>query len=136
LIELVLRIGFSLLVVLGLMWGLAKLARRPLSGHRGGGVLSVLYRQQLGRSSSVAVVRVADKAIILGVTDVQVSLLGETDLLAFTDEALAPSEHRDAVPLDGRVPDDRLPGRLEGSVLSARTWRSTLNFLRERTARH
>jgi flagellar protein FliO/FliZ len=136
LIELVLRIAFSLLVVLGLMWGLAKLARRPLTGNRGAGALSVLNRQQLGRSSSITVVRVADKALILGVTDTQVSLLAETDLLAFTEESLAPSEHRDAVPLEGGVPDDDEPGRLDGSVLSPRTWRSTLDFLRERTARH
>ena len=134
-IELVPRIAFSLLIVLGLMWGLAKLARRPLSGHRGGGALSVLNRRQLGRSSSIAVVRVADKALILGVTDTQVSLLGETDLLAFTEEALVQPEHRDSVPLEGRVLDDRSPGRLDGSVLSPRTWRSTLDFLRERTAR-
>ncbi|HET9516750.1 MAG TPA: flagellar biosynthetic protein FliO [Actinoplanes sp.] len=133
--ELVLRIGFSLLIVLGLMWGMAKLARRPLSGHRGAGSLSVLNRQQLGRASSIAVVRVGDKALIVGVTDVQVNLLGETDLLAFVEESQLPVEHRDALSLDGRVVDDRPPGRLAGSVLSPGTWRATLDFLRERTAR-
>jgi flagellar protein FliO/FliZ len=145
LIELVLRIGFSLLVVLGLMWGLAKLARRPLTGNRGGGVLSVLNRQQLGRNSSVTVVRVADRALILGVTDAQVTILGETDLEAFEHDSHAP-ERRDAVQLtpdvlpaaygdEIRVPVDRLPGRLDGSLLSPRTWSSTLDFLRERTSR-
>jgi len=44
LFELVLRIGFSLLVVFGLMWGLAKVAKRPLTGNRGTGTLSVLNR--------------------------------------------------------------------------------------------
>ncbi len=132
-IEIVLRIGFSLLIVLGLMWGLAKLARRPLTGHRGAGALTVLNRQQLGRASSIAVVRVADKALIVGVTDTQVSLLGETDLLTFVEESPAP-EHRDSVALNGRTPDD-LPGRLDGSALSPRTWRSAVDFLRERTAR-
>ncbi len=143
--ELALRIAFSLLVVLGLMWGLAKLARRPLTGNRGSGVLSVLNRQQLSRSSSISVVRVGEKALILGVTDTQVSLLGETDLVAFEQESSAPAEHRDAVPLIGRanapgadfpLPVDRMPGRLDGSLLSPRTWRSTIDFLRERTARH
>jgi flagellar protein FliO/FliZ len=145
----ILRVVFSLLVVLGLMWGLAKLARRPLSGNRGGGVLSVLNRQQLGRNSSVTVVRVADRALILGVTETQVSLLGEAELDAFEapDE---PAERRRAVPLiesdtaDGetdhlppvdQLPVDQLPGRLDGSVLSRKTWSSTLDFLRERTAR-
>jgi flagellar protein FliO/FliZ len=140
LIELVLRIAFSLLVVLGLMWGLAKLARRPLTGNRGAGVLSVLNRQQLGRTASITVVRVADRALILGVTDSQVSLLGETDLVAFEHETLATTEHRDAVPLLGRAnaPGEDValtPGMLDGSVLSPRTWRSTVDFLRERTAR-
>src|SRR5438552_16861518 len=77
-LELVLRIGFSLLVVLGLLWVLAKVARRPLAG-RGGGGIAVLARQQITRGSTVAVVRVGDRALILGVTDGQVSLLGEAD---------------------------------------------------------
>jgi flagellar protein FliO/FliZ len=130
--ELVLRIGFSLLVVFGLMWGLAKVARRPLSGHRGTGSLSVLNRQQLARGAAVTIVQVADRALILGVTEQQVSLLGETDLATFR----APeAERRNAVAL---IPDDVLPpstGRLHGSVLSPRTWRSTLDFLRDRTTR-
>ena len=33
-LELVLRIGFSLLIVFGLMWALARVVRRPLSGRR------------------------------------------------------------------------------------------------------
>ncbi len=133
-VELVLRILFSLLVVLFLMWGLAKLARRPLTGGRGGaGVLSVLSRQQLGRGSSVAVVRVADRALVLGVTDNQVSLLGEADLGAVEEHMAAPAvERRAAVPLAGELPSG---GPLEGSALSPKTWGSALNFLRERTTR-
>jgi flagellar protein FliO/FliZ len=150
LIELVLRIAFSLLVVLGLMWGLAKLARRPLTGNRGGGILSVLNRQQLGRNSSVTVVRVADRALILGVTDTQVTILGEADLDDFEHRPQT-VERRDAVPVEA-VPLDagglpvaygdhvatgfeHVPGRLDGSLLSPRTWSSTLDFLRERTSR-
>jgi flagellar protein FliO/FliZ len=139
LFELVLRIGFSLLVVFGLMWGLAKVARRPLSGNRGTGTLSVLNRQQLARGATVTIVQVADKALILGVTDQQVSLLGETELNKFEKHPHV-VERRDSVPL---VPDDVLPppadpateGRLDGSVLSPRTWGSTLDFLRDRTTR-
>jgi flagellar protein FliO/FliZ len=139
LFELVLRIGFSLLVVFGLMWGLAKVARRPLSGNRGTGTLSVLNRQQLARGAAVTIVQVADKALILGVTDQQVSLLGETDLDKFEKHPPV-VERRDSVPLE---PDDVLPapahpatqGRLDGSILSPRTWGSTLDFLRDRTTR-
>ena len=156
--ELVLRIGFSLLIVLALMWGLAKVTRRPLTGNRGTGSLAVLTRQQLSRASSVAVVQVADKAYVLGVTDAQVSLLGETDLAAF-ERHPHPHLHlphlphlphgadrRDTLPIgpDGVVLDDSPPlsplpehhDPLAGSALSPNTWRSALNFLRERTARH
>ena len=143
-IELVLRIGFSLLIVLGLMWGLAKVVRRPLTG-RGTGSLSVLTRQQLSRASSVAVVQVADKAYVLGVTDTQVSLLGETDLAAFERHPHHAHDRRATLPIgpEGVVLDDSPPlspvvthhSALEGSALSPRTWRSALDFLRERTAR-
>ncbi|MFI5493164.1 flagellar biosynthetic protein FliO [Actinoplanes sp. NPDC051859] len=145
--ELALRIGFSLLVVLGLMWGLARIIRRGgmRSAH---GNLAVLNRQALSRGSSVAVVQVADKALIVGVTDNQVSLLGETDLDAFAHGPVTQpgsvGEKREAVDVQS---GDVLPpahplvlphhgGKLEGSLLSPRTWTSTLNFIRDRTARH
>jgi flagellar protein FliO/FliZ len=117
LIELVLRIGFSLLIVFGLMWALARVARRPLSGRRGPGSLAVLHRQQLSRGSALAVVQVGDRAMVLGVTDQHVSLLGETDLAAFETESPAP-EHRMPVSMEPR------------------TWRSPLDVLRDRTTRH
>jgi flagellar protein FliO/FliZ len=140
LIELVLRIGFSLLIVFGLMWGLAKVARRPLGGRHGTDSLSVLNRQQLSRGSSVTVVRVADKAFVLGVTDQQVSLLGQTDLEAFEKHPHV-AERRDAIAMElGAVPPPDHPdapphGPLDGSLLSPRTWSSTLDFLRDRTTR-
>ncbi|GAA3930648.1 flagellar biosynthetic protein FliO [Actinoplanes auranticolor] len=136
--ELVLRIAFSLLVVFGLMWGLARVARRGGVGRRGSGSLSVLNRQSLSRGSSVAVVQVADRALILGVTDNQVSLLGETDLDAFGHESHPVHDpkgdgshllatHPTVLPHHG--------GKLDGSLLSPRTWGSTLDFLRDRTTR-
>ena len=131
--ELVLRIGFSLLVVFGLMWGLAKLVRRPLTGKHGGGTLWVLNRQQLSRGASVAVVQVADRALVLGVTDQQVSLLGETELAVFQKQAAHPHEKRDAVDLP--TSSFVTPGRLDGSALSPKVWRSTMDFLRDRTTR-
>jgi flagellar protein FliO/FliZ len=129
LFELVLRIGFSLLIVFGLMWGLAKLARRPLGGKHGTGALSVLTRQQLSRGSSVAVVRVADRALVLGVTDQQVSLLAETTLEAFERHPHGADRREATSPVAGS------PAPLDGSVLSPRTWRSTMDFLRDRTTR-
>jgi flagellar protein FliO/FliZ len=137
--ELALRIGFSLLVIFGLMWGLARLVRRPMgSGRHHGPLLSVLNRQQLSRGAAVTVVRVADRAIILGVTDQQVNLLGEADLEDFD---LHHAPHRDHLAI--AESDLELPGahpmpakaRLDGSILSPRTWTSTIDFLRDRTTR-
>jgi flagellar protein FliO/FliZ len=137
--ELVLRIAFSLLVVFGLMWLLAKAARRPLSGKRATGNLSVLNRQQLSRGAAVTIVQVADKALILGVTDQQVNLLGETELSAFEKHPHL-VERRDSMAIapDAVLPPSAHPGtsgRLDGSILSPRTWSSTLDFLRDRTTR-
>jgi flagellar protein FliO/FliZ len=130
-IELLLRIAFSLLVVLGLMWGLAKVARRPLAKRGAGAGLAVLSRQQLSRSASVAVVQVAGRALILGVTDTQVSMLAEADLAEVRQEADEPA-HREPVRLAERP---AAAGPLHGSLLSPNTWSQALNVLRERTAR-
>lgn len=142
--ELALRIGFSLLVIFGLMWGLARLVRRPLgSGRHHGPLLTVLNRQQLSRGAAVTVIRVADRAIILGVTDQQVSLLGEADLEDFELHHTAQRDHlpiAEGTPLDSGVelPDAHpVPARtrLDGSILSPHTWTSTIDFLRDRTTR-
>ena len=125
-IELIVRIAFSLLVVLGLMWGLAKLARRPLAG-RGGGALDVLARQQLSRGSSVAVVRVADRALVLGVTDSGVSLLADADADVFAEYTSQPSIRRTKVELEPAK-----GGRLAGSALSPTTWTQAASFFRSK----
>jgi flagellar protein FliO/FliZ len=143
-IELVIRIAFSLLIVVGLLWGLAKLARRPLSVSRGG-MLTVLARQQLTRGASVAVVQVADRALVLGVTDSGVSLLSDADLDALEEYRPEPASRRDRVEVDlpqrepVQIPalagSTRSGSALAGSALSARTWRQAMEFIRERTAR-
>ena len=140
-IELTLRIVFSLLVVLTLMWGVTKLARRPL-GVRRGGLIDVLGRQQLSRGASVAVVRVADRAMVLGVTDGQVTLLAETDLAAveeYRPEAPVRREHLPLESLSGdrnrTAPGVSPDGPLAGSMLSTRTWKQAWDFLRERRVR-
>jgi flagellar protein FliO/FliZ len=140
--ELIIRIAFSLLVVLALMWGLARVARRPL-GARRTGVLTVLSRQQLSKGASVAIVKVVDRAMVLGVTDGQVTLLGEADLAAIEAFQAGPAVLREAVSLDelnGAVAPTAAAapstvagsGPLAGSVLSSQTWSQTLRFLRGR----
>ena len=130
--ELTVRIAFSLLVVLGIMWGLAKVARRPL-GVRRAGVLAVLGRQQLSKGASVAIVRVADRALVLGVTDGQVNLLGEVDPAMIEEYRPEPAVQRTPVSLESLTAAPAVPtsnGALAGSVLSAQTWSQTLRVLR------
>lgn len=140
-IELALRIVFSLLVVLALMWGIAKLVRRPL-GARRGGLIDVLGRQQLSRSASVAVVRVADKAMILGVTDGHVTLLAETELATLEEYQPEAPVRRESLSVEtlGNSRNRTAPvvspdSSLAGSILSTRTWAQTRDFLRERRVR-
>jgi flagellar biosynthetic protein FliO len=85
-VETIGRMLLALGIVLGLMWALARWAKKPMGG-KADRVLAVLAKQQVSRNASVAVVKVLDKALVLGVTDTGVQLLSETDLFAI-EEAL------------------------------------------------
>ncbi|GAA1598892.1 flagellar biosynthetic protein FliO [Actinoplanes couchii] len=142
-IPLTFRVLLALVFVLLLMWALARLVRRPYAS-RASGPLAVLDRQQLSRGSAVAVIRVADKALVVGITEERVSLLGEADLVAFvtaedeTEQHLEMEVEEDGLHAHLKLPD-RHPGsiaaRLDGSVLSPRTWVTALETIRERTSR-
>jgi flagellar protein FliO/FliZ len=140
-LELTVRIIFSLLIVVGLMWGLARLARRPLGGRRGG-LIEVLDRRQLSRGASLVVVRVAETAMVLGVTDGRVALLAEVDPTALEEHQRIEPVHRQAIALD-RLGEDGTPlapglfpnRPLNGSILSPRTFTQTWKALRERMVR-
>jgi flagellar protein FliO/FliZ len=155
-VEILGRLMLALGVVLLIMWLLAKWARKPLTGKTDR-LLSVLARQQLNRNASVAVIRVADRALIVGITDQAVRLLGEADLSAVEDTltvADQPSRRKRGtrpkqvlpvaqvaeVGLDSAgqavqltLPDK--PGALDGSILSPAVWRQLVNGARELTVR-
>lgn len=76
-LELVLRLGFSLAAVLGLFWLVAHLGSRRLGGTRA--LLHVRARQSLSRTASVAVVEVGDRVLVVGIADGGVRLLTELD---------------------------------------------------------
>lgn len=130
-IEVTLRVLFSLTVVLFLMWGLARLVRRPL-GARGAGALAVLTRQPLGRSCSIAVIKVDDRALVVGITEAHVTLLTETHLAAFERPQPTPSSASDE---DEDVLSSPVRGPLSGSILSPATWTHAVEFVRNRTSR-
>lgn len=142
---LALRVGLSLAIVLGLMWFVARVLMDKMGG-RATGAVELLTRQQVGRGASIAVVRVADRALVLGVTEHAVTMLGEpiNDLAAFaTTPATPPGTSVVLSESAGRRPQDNpTPGALTamskplaGSILSAATWRQALQVLRDRTVR-
>jgi flagellar protein FliO/FliZ len=112
------RLLVSLVVVFGLMALAARAVRRR--GLTGGGTsattrIEVLARQGLGRTSSVQLVRVAGRTLVLGVTEHTVQVLGDADpLLLAAEQALVPAL-TEARPTPG--------------------WGPLLEALKERTAR-
>lgn len=153
---LLLRVGFSFTLVLLLMWGAARALRNRTSG-RPTDTCEVLARTQLGRGSNVTVLRIGDRALVLGVTERQITQLGDpiTDLTALRAEklireALSPDSltagdlpvepparavraRRSAAPSAPQATAGQ--GALAGSILSPATWRLGMDALRERTVR-
>jgi flagellar protein FliO/FliZ len=74
--ETLLRLVFSLAVVLGLLLLTARVARTRLRGPADAPV-RVVHRQGLTRGSSVVVVSVGDRLLLLGATEHQVQVLAE-----------------------------------------------------------
>ncbi len=88
-LELVLRLGISLAVVLGLFWLVARTGARRLGGTRG--LMRVHGRQTLSRTASVAVVEVGTRVLVVGVSDGGVRLLTELDPEDIAVEATRPT---------------------------------------------
>ena len=134
LLTLLVRVVVSLGVVLAIMAGSAAVLRRSgvvgtaPAGKRGtrrrGAPVEVIARHGLSRTSSLAVVRMGGRVLMLGVTEQQVTLLTEVD----------PAE------LDATPDHDELfagpagpagPGMEAGAL----PWKVVLEQLRERTVR-
>ncbi len=118
-LALALRVGFSLAMVLGLFWLVARAsARRLNTGPRA--LLRVRGRQSLSRTASLAVVEVGSRVLVVGVSDGGVRLLTELD----PDELEQPAA-ADAGAVTGQDAGREVGRRpaLDGSVLSALTWK-------------
>lgn len=77
-LELTVRLVASLAIVVGLLLVLARFGSRRFRGATGA-VVQVVHRQPLSRTSSVAVVAVGSRVLVLGTTEQQVSMLAELD---------------------------------------------------------
>ena len=133
---LLVRLVVSLGVVLGLMWVAARLLARQSGGRIARAsrpvAIQVLARSSLGKNSSVAVVAAAGKALIVGVTDSQVTLLGEGDINALTE----PQEEDPATTITAAA-RTRSPWAVSGQPGAAAfsPWTAMLDTLRDRTTR-
>ena len=144
-LELTLRLVFSLAVVVGLLLLLARLGSRRFRGQHGA-LVRVLHRQPLTRTTSVSVVAVGSRVLVLGTTEQQVRVLTELDPEELGDVralTLVPTPSATASPVPSGAPAPAAPGAhraetspqgtdragqgpLAGSVLSVDTWRQAL----------
>jgi flagellar protein FliO/FliZ len=128
------RLILSLAFVGGVLWFAARLAKKRGLGSTGG-LVEVVARQRMGRTSTVNVLRIADRVLVVGATEEQVTLLAELDGDA-VETTLA--ERAAATPAAGggpAVPAPRVGGALAGSVFDRQGWAGFVTSLRERTVR-
>ncbi|GAB3598191.1 hypothetical protein GCM10027446_27860 [Angustibacter peucedani] len=148
------RVVLSLVVVLVLLWLAARGLRKGQQRTQHGIEVDVLARQPLAQRSSVAVVQVGERALVLGVTEHRVELLSEqpladllpaqpeTDLEAVQDDVtdvalpVQVTGSRAAARTAARTADRKAPqGGLAGSALSPQTWAKAVDAVREMTVR-
>jgi len=124
----VIRLLLTLIFVGGVLWFAARLAKKRGLGQ-GNGLIEVVARQRMGRASSVTVVRIAGRVLVVGATEEQVTLLAEVDGDA-VEEAV--EERRAAMARPVTAPST---GALAGSVFDRAGWTTFVQQLRERTVR-
>lgn len=146
-LALVARVVFSLAVVLVLLWFAVRSMRKNQQRTSAGVSLELLARQPLAQRSSVAVVRVGERALVLGVSEGRIELLVDkplSEVVTEQEDEVTPlgvpgvsQPVRRAVPAARRraIAGPALNGPLAGSALSPQTWGRALDVLREKTVR-
>ena len=123
----VVRLVLSLAFIGAVLWFAARVAQKRGIGQ-GNGLIEVVARQRMGRASSVSVVRIADRVLVVGSTEEQVTLLAEVDG-DVVEEAIAERRLAAGTPSPAGVP------ALAGSVFDRNGWTTFVTQLRERTVR-
>ena len=139
----IIRLILSLAFVAAVLFFAARLAKKRGLGQ-GNGVIEVVARQRMGRSSTVNVIRVADVVLVVGATEEQVTLLAEVDGQA-VEQSLRERRVPARVGAHAAEPGDvEMPalaarsastGALAGSVFDRNGWGTFVHQLRERTVR-
>lgn len=131
---LLVRLAFSLAIVIGLMMLLAAALRKRgvAVGHSSKKTASgrnspatqveVVARRGLGRNAQVAIVRAGGRTMVLGVTDHQVTMLGDAELYVNDIEDIPTGVQR-----------TDLPGSADGP--SGSPWTMMLETMRAKTVR-
>ena len=137
----IIRLILSLAFIAVVLFYAARLAKKRGLGQ-GNGLIEVVARQRMGRTSSVNVVRIADIVLVVGATEEQVTLLAEVDAETID---LALSEGRGPVRIGASAADPTTgtptlaarssSGALAGSVFDRNGWSTFVHQLRERTVR-
>jgi len=118
----VIRLFLSLAFVGLVLWFAARVAKKRGLGGTGNGLIEIVARQRMGRSSTVNVVRIGDVVLVVGATEEHVTLLAEVD-----PETVEATAHDRAQPRHDRVPvrhlhedDEQFDERLEDDVPAPR----------------
>lgn len=122
-VGLFIRMLIGMAIVIAVMWVAARVLRnKQMPGMTKVATpvpIQVVARQGVGRNGAIAVVRVADTTLLLGITDTQINVLHELDVIEL-----------------GEVSDaDRTPSLGSESAHSTPAWKGTLEQLRDLTAR-
>ena len=134
----IIRLILSLAFVAGVLWFAARVAKKRGLGQ-GNGLIEVVARQRMGRSSTLNVVRIADVVLVVGATEEQVTLLAEVDGEA-VETALRERAQPVGSAVEGSIARPALAARsssgvLSGSVFDRGGWGTVVQQLRERTVR-
>jgi flagellar protein FliO/FliZ len=135
----IIRLILSLVFIGAVLLFAARLAKKRGLGQ-GNGLIEVVARQRMGRTSTLNVVRIADVVLVVGATEEHVTLLAEVDAEAVQEALLErrPSLREGAS--EGRADSPALAARsssgaLAGSVFDRNGWGTFVHQLRERTVR-
>ena len=135
----IIRLILSLAFIAAVLLFAARLAKKRGLGQ-GNGLIEVVARQRMGRTSTVNVVRIADVVLVVGATEEHVTLLAEVDADAVEEALLErrPVARHGAVegePGSPALAARSSSGALAGSVFDRNGWGTFVHQLRERTVR-
>src|SRR5688500_5620926 len=135
----IIRLILSLAFIAVVLFYAARLAKKRGLGQ-GNGLIEVVARQRMGRTSTVNVVRIGDVVLVVGATEEQVTLLAEVDPETIEQSLREREVPARIAPTDTATAGAPVPraarttsGALAGSVFDRNGWGDLVHQLRERS---